>query len=144
MGKRKKNRRFLKLSNKWIVILKILSACALLFISGVFFFQNINVFGNDFRSWNLAPIIFFLGIGFCCFYIGFLINRMEARELHRAERWDLAYKIIYSIVLLYIGLRDFFVEPYLDVSVWLIITTISIGLLNWVIPPLRFHDDTDF
>lgn len=137
-------RRIFKFDNKWIVILKIALACGLLFISGLFFFQNLNVFIDDFSALYGAPVIFFLAIAFCCFYIGYLVNRIEARDLQRAEKLDILYKVIFSVVLVYIGLRDFFVAPFLQVTVPLLIALICIGVLNWLVPPIKLHEDEDF
>ena len=140
--RKKKGRIF---SNKVILALKTLMACALLFISAFFFFENIHEFGSDFLSFAAPlPILYFAGVAFVCFYIGFLVSRIEDKAFHRSEKFDLIYKIVFSCIMLYIVIRSTFIEPFVGVPIISMISAIVIGTLNWFIPHTTVHESDDF
>ncbi|MCL2846702.1 MAG: hypothetical protein FWE38_03360 [Firmicutes bacterium] len=140
VGEKKKRR----IPNRYLVLFKVITACMLLFMSAMFFFDHLSVFADDFRAWNLTPIIFFLGIIAVMAYIGYLVYRIYDETYYRAERWDLVYKIVFCVVLLYIGIRSLFLYPYLNVHIPTIIIILISGLLNWLIPPITLNDSEEF
>jgi hypothetical protein len=126
------------------VVAKLVIACAMLFTSSLFFFQNVNEFWYDLLDINPFPVIFFAGIIFVCIYIGFLVSRIEDNALHRADKFDLAYKIIFSLLMIYISIRSFFIEPYLEVDAIMISILIFCGVVNWCTPRLVDNDNEEF
>jgi len=136
------------LSNKWILILKVVFACILLFLASFFFFQNMDDFWNDFSTTSpplfLVPAFFFLGIICVCGYIIFLLMRVDDGKVYRSERFDIPYKIVYSLLILIISVRGFFIAPYLNVPIPIVVIGLCFGIANWMIPKLYFHDSEDF
>ena len=124
--------------------LKILSACGLLFISAFFFFQHMGLLWDDITVGNITPIFFVAGVVCVCLYIGFIVSRFEDGKFHRAERWDLIYKIIFSLTMVYIAIRAIFIEPFVGVPVGALSAAVVIGILNWFIPAISIQDDTEF
>ena len=102
--------------NTNIVFFNILSACVLLFCFSFFFFLNLGMFLRDLTSYMFFfPIAMFLGIGFVCFYIVMLIVKLEAKSIGHADRYDLPYRIIYSLTFILITVRSWlgdFMWPY--------------------------------
>ena len=145
---------------------KIAMACLLLFSASLFFFQNIRIFTeyvylpgsdvvdevrhhygsfrSDFTSGNIPLIIlavmFLLGVIAVCAYITYLITKSEERHYHRAEKFDIPYKVLYSLVIVYIGIRGFFTFPYLEAPNGIVIASIIGALLNWFIPKVRYDN----
>jgi len=136
------------LSNKWILILKVASACVLLFISAFFFFQNLNIFWSDLRTANpplfFIPVLFVICVILVCAYIIFLLFKVDDGKVYRADRFDIIYKIIYSFIVLLISVRSFFVEPYLEAPIVIVVISLIFGVANWMIPNLYYHDSEDF
>ena len=124
-----------------ILILKVLSACALLFVSVFFVLQHWDEFQADITGFNPAPIFFFAAILFVCFYIGYIVSRIEDEQFHRSERFDLIYKVIFSFNVVYIAIRAIFIEPFVGVPVASLSAALAIGIINWFIPAIRRGDD---
>jgi len=137
-----RTRRQSRLSNEWVVAFKVMVACGFLFISSMFFLDNLEVLWDDVMSWNPLPIIFVGGILVICAYIAFLVNRVGDRTLFRAERMDIIFKIVFSMIIIYISMRSLFAD--LTVPVPLVIGAVIIGLLNWLIPPVIINDSDEF
>ena len=142
MGEVKRRKRLL--SNKWILVLKIVSACALLFVSAFFFFEHLEEFWSDISSFNPAPLFFFAGVIFVCYYIGYLVSRIEDKNFHRSERYDKIYKMIFSFTLAYIAIRAIFIEPFVCVPTYSLSAAVVIGVVNWFIPSIVMNDADDF
>ena len=133
------------LNPRAVVIMKITVACIFLFISAFFFLANIDVFVDDILSWRAGlPIIFLLGIVVICVYISFLVNRIGDGTIFRAERLDLLFKLVFSIVIIYIPVRSIFMEPYMNLPTPLVVFAIVTGLANWLIPPVIINDSEEF
>lgn len=124
--------------------MKILSACALLFVSAFFFFEHLEEFWSDIASFNPAPFFFFAGVIFVCYYIGYLVSRLEDQQFHRSEKYDKVYKLIFSFTLAYIAIRAIFIEPFVGVPTYSLSAAVVIGVLNWFIPAIIVHDSEDF
>ena len=125
--------------NSWRVILRIIMACVLLFVTSFFFFRNMSVFWDDLASFNPLPIFFFAGIAAVCVYISFLVSRSEDKQFHRADKFDLPYRVLFTVLLLYVCIRDFLIYPY-DITPWLIIIACVAGVVNWLIPKTTYDD----
>ena len=137
------------LSNKWILILKVATACVLLFIVAFFFFQNIHTFWDDLSGKNnwyvsLIAVFFLLALKGVCAYIVFLLIRVDDGRTYRADRFDIPYRIVYSFLILYIGIRSFFIAPLLNVPIPIIVIGLVFGVFNWIIPRLYYHDSEEF
>ena len=108
------------------------------------------MFLNDITSYMaFAPILFFAGVGFVCFYITVLVFNLESRSAWAADRFDLAYKVVFSLTLILFIMRSFFGDfagegTRLNVRWELIIPAIVCGLANWLIPKIRDNDNTEF
>jgi len=153
-----------------ILVLKIASACALLFVSVFFVLQHWDSAYmyrfSDMAKWPDDPIgqtgryvpvnmtsavfdfaflgIFGIGILFVCFYIGYQVSRIEDKNYHRSERFDLIYKIVFTCLVLYIAIRAIFVEPFIGVPTIALGLAVTVGFINWFIPPIITYDDDTF
>ena len=137
------------LSNKWILVLKVASACVLLFIVSFFIFQNLHTFWDDLSGVNgwylsLAIVVLLLALTAVCAYIVFLLIKIDDGKLYRADRFDIPFKILYSYLVLFVGARSFFIAPYLNVPIAIIVIGLVFGLFNWFVPRLYYHDSDDF
>ena len=133
------------LTNKTIVIIKIVSACVMWFVSSLFFFANINILLDDITqlSWlSPLPILFFLALLAVLAYIGFLAGRIEDKRLFLADKFDVWYKIIFSLVLIYINIRSVIVN--LEVPALILVLSVASGLVTWFTPRLQMHDNQEF
>jgi len=139
-----------------------MSACALLFVSVFFVLQHwhsayVAPFAQPPYPYVREPIvwgeviadfiflgIFAIGVLFVCFYIGYQVSRIEDKHYHRSERFDLIYKIIFSFLVLYIAIRAIFIEPFVGVPTIALGLAVTVGFINWFIPPIITYDDDTF
>lgn len=145
-----------RISNKTIVILKIISALLLLFACCLYLFMNFGVFKKDFglnpdaplgsaqNPWyNLVfPVLFLLGISFIVYYIGNMIIRIEAKQLWKADRMFLVYQIVFTGLLLITIWRWFLID--LTNALLPSIAMVVAGILNLFIPRIIDNDNSDF
>ena len=142
------------LSNARIIILKISAACVLFFCCSYFFFQHYDMFWRDLNSYMwFMPVIYFAGLIGVCAYIFLLVGTLESNRLERGDRFDIPYRIIFSITFLALVIRSFlgdFMNPDTDIStnlnvpVPIICLTIASGLLTVCLPKIRDNDTSDF
>ena len=149
--------------NNTIVIVNLISACALLFCCCFYFFSNMKLFWSDLTSYMFfSPIILVAGLGFVCFYIIYVMNSlMDEDEAFHADRFDLAYRIIFSVTVLVLIIRSFlgdFMHVHtencvinglctasnLNVPTAMVMTAILSGIVTWCTPRLRDNDNTEF
>ena len=148
--------------NETIILAHIFAAGILLFCVSFFFFANLQMFLSDITSYMaFAPIILILGVLFVCFYIVALSFYLyEAKTVWLADRYDLAYKIIFSITLVLFIVRSFlgdFMTPVvtdedgnttggtmLNVPVSLVVACVLSGIMTWCLPKIRDNDNTEF
>jgi membrane-associated HD superfamily phosphohydrolase len=104
------------------------------------------LFGEDFTSWRaFFPVIYFLGIIFICIYIANLVGHIESKKLHRADKLDILYRVVFTIVLLSMIIRILADSeltsrfPYTVVSV----AALS-GIIMWATPKITDNDNTEF
>ena len=123
------------------------------------------MFLKDITSYMaFAPILLLLGTLFICFYIMMLVFYLfEAKTAWLADRFDLAYKIVFSLTLILLIVRSFLGDfmcadgdycgmygppchnpQTLSVPVPIIIAAILSGLVNWLIPKIKDNDNTEF
>lgn len=131
-------------TNKQIVLIKIGSACLLFFCCCLFFFQSMEMFWNDLKSFNPFPIIFFAGLIFVCTYISILVGHINSKELFKAERLDLVYRIVFSITLIALVIRSFFAKPYLNVPIHIVVLAVVSGIITWITPRIVDNNNSDF
>ena len=145
-----------RISNKTIVILKVISALGLLFACCLYFFINFDAFKRDLgldeaaplgsaaNPWlNLAfPVLFLLGISFIIYYVGNMIVRIEAKQIWKADRLFLLYQIVFTGLLLITIWRWF----WLDLSNAMIPSVVMVvaGIMNLFIPRIIDNDNSDF
>jgi len=169
MGEVKKQKKFRGFftRNNVIVLLNLLTACALLFCVFFFFFSNLRMFLKDITSYMaFSPVILLLGILFVCFYIMALVFYLfEAKTVWLADRFDLAYKIVFSVTLVMLIVRlfmgDFMCVDGYYCGVYgdpchsprtgiehelipIVVIAILSGLVNWFIPKIKDNDNTEF
>ena len=141
--------------NNNIVLANIVSACLLLFCCCFFFFLDPKLFLNDITSYMIfSPIILALGVGFICFYIFKLTFNLDSNTSFVADRYDIWYKIIFTITLLTIMIRSFFgdfmcTDPschciQLNVPVPIIVFGIISGIITWCTPKIKDNNNTEF
>ncbi|MCL2850835.1 MAG: hypothetical protein FWE01_00530 [Firmicutes bacterium] len=73
-----------------------------------------------------------------------MLFKVDDGKVYRADRFDIIYKIIYSFIVLLISVRSFFVEPYLEAPIVIVVISLIFGVANWMIPNLYYHDSEDF
>jgi len=154
MGKKIKRKKPLgNIPNKWIVVLKIAAACMLWLVASLFFFQYVDIFWveveyapgtYDFSPWRNIDIFIvpLIGILLVLAYISFLINRIVDKRIHQADRFDLLYKTIFTVFLLYIAIRSIFIPPF-EAPILILTLAVFAGVFNWIIPRLQYYDDTE-
>ena len=129
-------------SNKTTVVIKISAAVILFFACCLFFFQYIGMLWDDLKHFNPFPIIFLAGIVFICAYIINLLVHIENKELYKADRFDLLYRIIFTITLLSMVIRVYLVK--LSVPTLIVCLAVISGLLTWLAPQIIDNDNTEF
>ena len=78
-----------------------------------------------------------------------LITNFENGNISHADRFDLPYRIIFSLTLVLLVLRSFFGDfmgggTNLNVSFEIIIPAILSGFITWLTPKIRDNDNPDF
>jgi len=150
--------------NTNIIFMNIMAACVLLFCCCFFLFQNLGMFYRDLISYMIVfPIVLLLGISFVCFYIIALVVRLEIKAIVHADKYDLLYKIIFSMTFIALVFRswlgDFMWDgicsclpdalcycapPQLSVAISMTILAMLSGLMTWFTPKIKDNDNTDF
>ena len=145
-----------RISNKAIVILKIISALGLLFACCLYLFLNFDFFKRDLgldaklplgsakNPWYnvLFPVLFILGCCFIVYYVGNMIIRIEAKQVWKADRLFLLYNLVFTGLLVITIWRWFLTDlsNALIPSLALVIT----GILNLFIPRIIDNNNRDF
>ncbi|MDR0462473.1 MAG: hypothetical protein LBG88_04065 [Christensenellaceae bacterium] len=136
--------------NITIVISNIVTSSTLLFCCCFFFFRNYKMFGRDFTSYMaFMPVLFFAGVLYVCFYIIMLVGSLENNSTRNADRYDLAYRIVFSVTLFVLIIRSFLGDfmgegTTLNVSYEIIIVAIVSGIATWLTPKIKDNDNTEF
>lgn len=154
MGKKTTNAKPEAYNNKSTVILKIIAACMLLFGCSWFFFSNLGMFWRDLTSYMVFfPILFFLGILLVLIYITMLVVAIESQNLIHSDRFDIAYRIVFTVVFLMVLIRGFigdYANPadtgvyVLSAPIQIIALLIGSGFVTWVLPRIHDNDSPDF
>ena len=145
-----------RISNRTIVIMKIISALGLLFSCCLYLFMNFTAFRDDFglnsekplgsaaNPWFylLFPILFILGCSFVIYYVGNMIIRIEAKQVWKADRLFALYQIAFTGLLIITIWRWFL----LDLSNALLPSVIMVisGILNLCTPKIVDNNNQDF
>lgn len=145
-----------RISNKAIVIMKIISALGLLFSCCLYLFMNFQAFKNDFglnqekplgsaeNPWYFLffPVLFILGFSFVIYYVGNMIIRVEAKQMWKADRLFVVYQIVFTGLLLITIWRWFL----LDLSNALLPSVMMVvsGILNLCTPKIIDNNNQDF
>lgn len=132
------------LPNGGVLALKVTCALLMMLACIWFFTTHIQLFWDDLRAFNPFPIVFFVGIILIWIYLGFLIGRADDKKFYLADRFDIWYRIIFSTVLIAIGVRSFFAYPYLNVPISIIIICIISGLVTWLTPRIVDNNNSEF
>ena len=145
-----------RISNKAIVILKIISALSMLFACCLYLFINFDAFKKDFglmesaplgseqNPWYnlLFPILFILAICFIVYYVGNMIVRVEAKQIWKADRLFVLYQIVFTGLMLITIWRWFLVD--LTNAMLPSIIMIIAGIMNLFIPRIVDNNNSDF
>jgi hypothetical protein len=139
------------ISNKAIIFIKIAAAALLFFCCSFFFFQNKEMFWNDFKSWRaFFPVFYVLGLILICMYLTLLVSTIESKEHFLGDRYDLAYRVVFTVTLLLIIIRIFFAETIFytpigaNLPVMIIVLGVISGAVTWLIPKIKDNDNQDF
>lgn len=145
-----------RISNKAIVIMKIISALGLLFSCCLYLFMNFDAFkkdlgldssaplGSDANPWYhiVFPILLMLGFCFVIYYVGNMIIRMEAKQIWKADNLFVFYQIVFTGLLL-ITIWRWFLLDLSNAVIPSIIMIIS-GTLNLCTPKIIDNNNQDF
>jgi len=145
-----------RISNKAIVVLKIISALGLLFACCLYFFVNFNTFKQDLglnsnaplgspqNPWYnlLFPILFLLGLAFVIYYVGNMIVRIESKQVWKADSLFVLYQIVFTGLMLITIWRWFLIN--LTNALLPSIVMIIAGIMNLFIPRIIDNNNNDF
>ena len=145
-----------RISNKAIVIMKIISALGLLFSCCLYLFMNFDAFKRDLgldreeplgsatNPWYhlIFPVLLMVGFAFVVYYVGNMIIRVEAKQMWKADNLFIVYQIVFTGLLLITIWRWFL----LDLSNALFPSVIMIisGTLNLCTPKIIDNNNDDF
>ena len=145
-----------RISNKAIVIMKIISALGLLFSCCLYLFMNFAAFKSDLglnsktplgssaNPWYhlMFPVLLILGFCFVTYYVGNMIIRVEAKQIWKADHLFILYQVVFTGLLLITIWRWFL----LDLSNALFPSVIMIisGTLNLLTPKIIDNNNQDF
>lgn len=145
-----------RMSNKAIVLMKLISALGLFFSCCLFFFLNLGIFKRDLgfdpdyplgsaaNPWyNLAfLIVFLLALCFIVYYITNLVIRFETKQLWKADRLFIVYQIVFTALLIITIWRWFFIS----ISNAMVPSVIMIlaGFINLITPRIVDNNNRDF
>lgn len=149
-------RKKFRISNKAIVLMKLVSGLGLFFSCCLFFFMNFAIFQHDLgfdkeaplgsvaNPWGnvLFPILFFTGLCFMVYYIINMVVRFETKELWKADRLFFLYQFVFNGILIITIWRWFFIN-ITNAMVPSIIMLVS-GFINLITPKIVDNDNTDF
>ena len=134
------------ISNKWIVVIKIFAACLLFVCCCYYFFRYLQDIWADITSLNplrwLFVLIFIGGFVFVFVYIAHLVSHIEDKDLYRADRFDILYRIIFASTVLAISLRNFLTD--LSVPTVIIIIAIVSGVITIITPRIVDNNNQEF
>lgn len=138
-----------RISNKAIVIMKIISALGLIFSVCLYLFMNFDAFkvdmgfGPDGVTYRLVfPILLMLGFSFIVYYVGNMIIRVETKKIWKADNMFILYQIVFTGLLLVTIWRWFLVD-LTNAKLPSIIMILS-GILNLCTPKIVDNDNRDF
>ena len=145
-----------RISNKAIVVLKIISALGLLFACCLYFFVNFSTFKQDLglnsnaplgspqNPWYnlLFPILFLLGLAFVIYYVGNMIVRIESKQIWKADCLFVLYQIVFTGLMLITIWRWFLIN--LTNALLPSIVMIIAGIMNLFIPRIIDNNNNDF
>jgi len=130
--------------NKLIILDKLIIALVVLAGVSFFFLSNVDVMWDDLQSFNPGPIFLLASIVFIIVYVGFLVARIEDKALHHGDKFDITYKFVMIFVFIYISLRSFFMQPYLNVPIPLIVIFLACGIMTFLTPRIVDNDNDEF
>ncbi|MCQ2381867.1 MAG: hypothetical protein MJ054_01035 [Clostridia bacterium] len=145
-----------RISNKAIVMLKIISALGLLFSCCLYLFMNFGAFKRDLgldktaplgtneNQWYhlVFPVLLILGFCFVVYYVGNMIIRVETKQIWKADNLFILYHIVFTFLLLVTIWRWFLLD--LSNAVWPSVIMIISGLINLCTPKIIDNDNQDF
>ena len=145
-----------RISNKAIVIMKIISALGLLFACCLYLFMNSAAFKRDLgldadarlgsagNPWYnlLFPILLMLGISFVVYYVGNMILRVQAKQVWKADRLFILYQMVFTGLLL-ITIWRWFLLDFTNAVFPSVIMIVS-GVLNLCTPKIIDNNNQDF
>jgi len=119
------------------------------------------MFLSDLTSYMaFFTVPFLLTLAFDMFYIIMLVVNLESTHIHRADRFDLAYKIVFSITLGMFIIRSFLGDfagqwvmdadgditrgTMLNVPIPIIVLSIMSGVITWCTPKIKDNDNAEF
>lgn len=145
-----------RISNKAIVIMKIISALGLLFSCCLYLFMNFDSFKQDLglnsaiplgsveNPWYhlIFPVLLMLGFCFIVYYVGNMIIRVEAKQIWKADNFFVLYQIVFTGLLLITIWRWFLLD--LSNAVFPSVVMILSGILNLCTPKIIDNNNQDF
>ena len=145
-----------RISNKAIVIMKIISALGLLFSCCLYLFMNFAAFKRDLgldsaaplgstqNPWYhlMFPVLLMLGFCFVIYYVGNMIIRVESKQMWKADNLFIVYQIVFTGLLLITIWRWFLID--LTNALFPSIIMIVSGALNLCTPKIIDNNNTDF
>lgn len=126
----------------------------------LFFFRYFAMFRTmfvemfTFRAFHWFVPVFIVGAICILVYIGYLFVSMDKSSWYSADKFDLAYRIVFSLLVVAICIQAFFTEigtgpenvqeRYLSVPPDVVVVAIISGILMWFTPKMIMNDVDDF
>ena len=120
--------------------------------SSMFFFANFNNAVPEFRAafrdnlFNPLLVTFYIGNILVGLYVILVMIKLWDEDFAHADKFDLAYRITFSITLFAMAAHATFTKPYLMRQMGLGVITLGIlsGILMWATPKILDNDNDVF
>ena len=140
-----------RISNRVILYIKLIAAFVLFFCCVFFMVHNWTMFLHDMSSWMFFfPVLYILGTLCVSVYISFQIWHIDSKEnAAGSDRFDLPYRIIFTITFLLLLVRSFLGDfmgdgTMLNVPYIIIIPAVISGIMTWACPKIHYNNSNDF
>ena len=132
------------MSNKAIVIMKIVCASIMFFACCLFFFGNIEMFWESLKSFSPFPFIFVGGSLYISVYLANLVGHIEDKNLYLADRHDKIFKAVFVITIMSMVLQSFLYASPLTVPVVITVMCILSGVAVLFTPKIIDNNNDEF
>lgn len=132
------------MSNKTIVVIKIVCSGILFFACCLFFFGNAGMFWESLISFNPFPVIFIAGTLYISFHIANLVGHYDDGKLYLADRHDWIFKVVFVITIVSMLIQCFLFSTPLSVPIIITVLCIVSGIMVLFTPKIVDNNNDEF